>query len=128
MYQDATPACQGSTRQNRRRSTLSGKRSVMTVVPSEYRLPAANRDYHFNRESIRHMILAFWRAFFQAIAIGLVTFGLITGVEFILTGHLAAIQLYAWTSLGVGLLVFIVRFITLVRCRPGAGTPKPPKR
>ena len=55
------------------------------------------------------------RALAQAVAVGLATFGLIVGVEFIWAGQLIDIRLYAMTSAGVGLLVFL---ISLFSARP----------
>jgi len=56
------------------------------------------------------------RALIQALAVGLATFGLIVGVEFIWTGQLIDLRLYALTSAGVGLLVFL---ISLLSSKPG---------
>lgn len=61
------------------------------------------------------MILAFWQALFQATAIGLGTFGLITGTELALTGRLPDMTLVLSASLGVTFLVFLVRLFTLAR-------------
>lgn len=57
------------------------------------------------------------RALVQALAVGLATFGLIVGVEFIWAGQLIDVRLYALTSAGVALLVFLISlFSTKPRC------------
>ncbi|TVP57060.1 MAG: hypothetical protein EA349_07180 [Halomonadaceae bacterium] len=61
------------------------------------------------------MILALWRALFQATAIGLGTFGLIVGMELLLTQRVAGLSLYIITSLAVAGLVFVIRLCTLLR-------------
>ena len=47
-------------------------------------------------------------ALFQAIAVGLITFILIVGVEYVWAGRLIDMGLYALASGGVTLLVFII--------------------
>ena len=63
------------------------------------------------------------RALIQALAVGLATFGLIVGVEFIWAGQLIDIRLYAMTSVGVGLLVFLIcLFSAKPRCETNRHT------
>ena len=47
-------------------------------------------------------------ALFQAFAVGLITFLLIVGVEYVWAGRLIDVGLYALASSGVMLLVFVI--------------------
>lgn len=48
------------------------------------------------------------RALAQAVLVGIVTFALILGVEYIWAGGLVDLRLYMLTSLGVSLVVFLI--------------------
>lgn len=52
------------------------------------------------------------RALAQAVLVGMVTFALILGVEYIWAGELVDLRLYMLTSLSVSLLVFLILLVS----------------